>query len=86
MTDKTRRLLGLAAAFFVLCLAFAAMKITLEEAVAETTAGPTICYECSSVTRENPIPDCNEYEDESKGSTICILTNKRCRQSGKSCE
>lgn len=85
MTDKTRRLFGLAAAFFVLCLAFAAMKITLEEAVAETTAGPTICYVCSLATEENPIEDCVAFEDLEIGTTECRLKAGKCKQEGEWC-
>ena len=86
MTDKTRRLFGLAAAFFVLCLAFAATKITLEEAVAETKAGPTICYACTLETEENPIQECHAFEDLAIGSTACYLEEGKCYQKGTSCE
>ncbi|MCY4674441.1 MAG: hypothetical protein OXD43_11875 [Bacteroidetes bacterium] len=85
MTDKTRRLFGLAAAFFVLCLAFAATKITLEEAVAETKAGPTICYVCSLATEENPIELCHAFEDLAIGTTECRLRAGKCKQEGEWC-
>jgi len=85
MTDKTRRLFGLAAAFFVLCLAFAMTKITLEEAVAETEAGPTICYACSLATEENPIQECHVFEDLAIGSEGCRLKAGECKEEGEAC-
>lgn len=83
MTDKTRRLFGLAAAFFVLCLAFAMTKITLEEAVAEAKAVPTICYVCSLATEEDPIEECHAFED--LGTTSCTLEAGKCKQGGEWC-
>ena len=83
MTRKTRFQFGFAMAFFVLCLTFAAGKMTLKEVFAEVET-PTICYLCTLATEEDPTQDCVELED--LGYTECRLKAGKCYEEGEECD